>query len=192
MGIFSAQLVTWFGLVFAAIAFISVVSKKADTHADPKVKDDAALYLLEIRQDGINKYWIPNFNEIFDSIFGKKHFRPRCFFLSSIISLGSFVALFYILNTKPLVFDQLSLILLMGVAVNIPGDYLSLLQTRWLIKANLPLMIKLTLDAVFTLIITILSMWAYKMYLKPEGNITEFIFTVALSLVRPEFTRHFS
>lgn len=88
--------------------------------------------------------WSENFCKLFDVFFGEKHLSWKCFFRSAIASVIA-VGLLYFLYTSVLgvlgvkgsraqgdySFVQL---ILFGAAINIIPDYLSLFETRWLLK----------------------------------------------------------
>jgi hypothetical protein len=77
---------------------------------------------------------------MFDGIFGEAHFRPRCILLSALASVLAVLALWFlfdrILGISLRAETDLSLTqaLLLGAAINIIPDYISLYETRWLLK----------------------------------------------------------
>ncbi|MEM6681536.1 MAG: tetratricopeptide repeat protein [Pseudomonadota bacterium] len=85
--------------------------------------------------------WPKEFGAMFDRLFGANHLKLRCMALSALASIVAVFALW-------LLFDRaLSLIslradtglsltqaLLIGAAINIVPDYISLYETRWLLK----------------------------------------------------------
>lgn len=100
-------------------------------------RDELARWLKGERENN----WSYHFISFFDSIFGEKHLRPRCFSISALLSVASVVFL-YIMFADALGDEQqriqdgmpLMQALLLGAFINIIPDYVSLLQTRWVLK----------------------------------------------------------
>lgn len=85
--------------------------------------------------------WSHNFCNFFDTVFGERHLSWQCFLRSSLASVGA-VVLLYILFTQILGVmggrapGELSLwqAVLFGAVINVVPDYLSLFETRWLLR----------------------------------------------------------
>lgn len=90
--------------------------------------------------------WSRHFCNLFDTVFGSKHLSWQCFIRSSIASMLA-VSLLYVLLAEVLgllspdgragVTDETHTIgkmLAIGAFINIVPDYLSLFETRWLLK----------------------------------------------------------
>jgi len=85
--------------------------------------------------------WTRQFCTLFDAVFGERHLSWRCFWRSSLVSVTAVMVL-YVLFSQILgvisirADDKLPLwqVLLVGAAINIVPDYLSLFETRWLLK----------------------------------------------------------
>ena len=127
---------------YAAWALSAAMSFYATTvfgvsHLHPDKKAALSLWL----EGSYESTWTTQFCSMFDGLFGAKHFGLLCFLRSAIASVLAVLALW-------LLFDQvLGLIsvrtttslslwqaLLLGAAINILPDYLSLYETRWLLK----------------------------------------------------------
>ena len=89
------------------------------------------------------KGWAVGFIELFDRIFGKKHLSWRCFFRSSIASILTVLLLYHLFGTiLELVGEEQRTretidfigVLGLGIILNIIPDYISLFQTRWILK----------------------------------------------------------
>ena len=89
--------------------------------------------------------WPRTVNDLFDRVFGRKHLSWRCFFMSVAISIGSVVVmtiLFFLLDherfTHPPVYTNAvkTFVLLIGYGVifNLIPDFLSLLETRYVLR----------------------------------------------------------
>ncbi len=107
-------------------------------HFAKEIRDNTALYLLGAYEES----WASQFCLLMDSIFGEKHLSWKCFFRSSIASF-LFVLLLYLtffsvgfLEIKARTGNNISLfsVLILGLVLNVIPDYLSLLETRWLLQ----------------------------------------------------------
>ncbi|CAN0312320.1 unnamed protein product, partial [Chrysoparadoxa australica] len=118
--------------------------------------------------------WATQFCTMFDRIFGDQHWRLRCVSLSALASVLAVLALWLlfdrILGLISLRADTgLSLwqALLLGAAINIIPDYISLYETRWLLKQferirnPIGQFLVLIADAVVTGLIIFLGIKAY-------------------------------
>ncbi len=123
--------------IASALVFYKLVDWYLSNHISQDQKESITLFLWG-DYDGT---WIHNFREsFFVPIFGKKHFTWRCFLASSFFSLA-FVAVLYlffahIVGISHRAPDRLSLTqaILLGAAINIIPDYLSLWETRWILR----------------------------------------------------------
>ena len=106
-------------------------------HLSPEIRDTLALWLMGAAESS----WTRQFCALFDRVFGRRHFTVSCFIRSSIASILTVFALYLLFGP---IFGFLEVrtetgmviwqALLIGAAVNILPDYLSLLETRWLLK----------------------------------------------------------
>jgi hypothetical protein len=139
MEYFENLLADWPYLTWALVAATTfyVVTAFAVSHLHSDKKANLALWL----QGDHESTWPAQFGAMFDSIFGENHLRLRCFILSSLASVAAVFALWllfdHVLGLISLRADtNLSLgeALLLGAAINIIPDYISLYETRWLLK----------------------------------------------------------
>ena len=120
----------------AATTFFLVTSF-ATSFLHPDKKAHLSLWL----QGDYESTWAQQFGLMFDRIFGEKHHYPRCILISAIASVIAVLALWLlfdrILGLISLRADtglSLTQALLLGAAINIIPDYISLYETRWLLK----------------------------------------------------------
>lgn len=96
-------------------------------------------------------------------VFGKKHFSFRCFLVSSVFSAVFFTLIFIALmlsNDGSSMFAQMVsgsplLLFLSGVLLNVPGDYLALLETRWILARRIHTAWKIILDFFITYVLSL-------------------------------------
>jgi hypothetical protein len=128
------------GLVASISAFFWGTEKFLSQDA----KDALAKWLLRVDVKGGLSRWPFYFIMIFDRVFGKDHFTWRCFYRSSIASLIAiiFFLLFWAMK-RPNQFDSFVseiwhpdfyMFLILCVVMNVIPDYLSLVETRYIIK----------------------------------------------------------
>lgn len=129
-------------LTFIAITLAFFLFLNEAVH--PKTKRDISLWLRNLNLSTKDN-WPSQFNAVFDTIFTKSHLSWTCFFRSCVASLISVILLtfiWYLLrNTEfndflnnPEAFKR-SLLLIPGIIlVNFIADYISLLETRYMIK----------------------------------------------------------
>lgn len=125
------------GWAFGAATVFYTVTRFSISHLNPDKRAHLSLWL----QGDYESTWSHQFCAMFDSIFGENHFGLRCMLLSAIASVCAVFALW-------LLFDQilglislradtglsLTQALLLGALINIIPDYLSLAETRLLLK----------------------------------------------------------
>ncbi len=156
-----AAFTEWPYLIWAAAAATTFYGTTvwAVSHLHPDKKAHLSLWL----QGDYNSTWTTQFCAMFDQLFGSKHLGWRCFTRSAIASGIAVFALWLlldqILGLISLRADtglSLTQALLLGAAINIIPDYISLFETRWLLqqfeRVRHPLgqMAVLLLDAVAT------------------------------------------
>ena len=139
MAIFADIVSQWPYLSWAFIAaaiFYSVTSFTVS-----KLTPDRQTHLALWLQGDYESSWAEQFGAMFDRIFGANHMRPRCMALSAIASILAVMGLWAlfdpILGVLALRSDaglNLAQALLLGAAINIIPDYVSLYETRWLLK----------------------------------------------------------
>ena len=121
--------------------FVWGVLEKVGRLAVPRFRKQAFLLLSGLRFSYQFNQEAKVFVEAFDTVFGKRHWTRRCFALSAAFSVGftSVIwALVLALNERARPpwdrSDAFALAMLLGlVFINIPGDYLSLLKSRYYI-----------------------------------------------------------
>lgn len=106
-------------------------------HLNPKIHDTVALWLNE--QD--TKLWAKHFSTLFDRVMGEQSFSAQRILRSLIATALSVVFLWTlfspVLGLMEERFDEpMSLwdLLLLGFTINAVADYLSLIQTRWVLS----------------------------------------------------------
>ena len=98
---------------------------------------------LDIPQSVAN--WPQTFSGLFDRIFTEKHYSWKCFFRScvaSLLSVGLFTILFYGLDPErflhgPAYGDKIKILAVVfgcGIVFNLIPDYISLLETRYILR----------------------------------------------------------
>lgn len=103
------------------------------TLLNPNIRDDIALWLMGAQTE---TNWSKGFTALFDGVFGKNHLSLRCFIRSAIASLIAVTLIWLIMGSVDLrVNGQMALgtVVLLGLAINVIADYVSLLETRILL-----------------------------------------------------------
>ncbi|WP_251358627.1 lipopolysaccharide assembly protein LapB [Kangiella sp. TOML190] len=131
--------ISYFGILFAIVVAVYNFSKFSISHMSQSKRESFSLWLWGDYEDS----WIKHYNNFFDSIFGSKHLSVRCIVNSCIASLSFVLILYVVFNNasffsseRPRIQTELALfqILTLGILINFVPDYLSLLQTRYLLK----------------------------------------------------------
>jgi len=135
-----ALLETWPYVIWslgAASAFYFVVSRGTG-HLSKDAQAHLSLYL----QGDYKGSWAANFCALFDSVFGERHFSLKTFGRSAIASVCAVFAIYMLLGPILGVLQERALgemniwaALAIGAAVNILPDYLSLWETRLMLRA---------------------------------------------------------
>lgn len=135
-------------------------------------KDGISLYLM----GEYEKSWPELFCQLFDSIFGKKHFSWRCFLFSCFGSLCFVVAIYFLFGPMLGLLEQrtgsrysFAEILLMGILINFIPDYISLFETRWLLnrfkqnRSNVGITLLLLFDMIISamIILPVIGLYYY-------------------------------
>ena len=120
---------------------ISVVFYKATDFATSHLHKDRKAALSLWLEGSYQSTWSTHFCNVFDRLFGENHFAPRCLALSAVVSILAVLAIWVVLDP---ILGLISLraesrmtltqALLLGAAINVVPDYLSLYETRWLLK----------------------------------------------------------
>ncbi|ESZ89326.1 hypothetical protein KT71_003830 [Congregibacter litoralis KT71] len=149
-------LIAWVLGLLAVTQFIRHVTKDADDDLAPEKREALSDTLLGLNQDRLSSY-VPNFNMVFDRFFGENHLAWRCFLRSTIVSVVLYMIVataFGIAVTEKKY--QVGFLAMVGLLLNAPADYISLLETRWLLGKTISIRKKIVLDIVFTSGITVL------------------------------------
>jgi len=122
------------------------------------------------------------FADAFDAVFGRRHFSLRCFFRSSVASFAFVIILqilFMSLNpweagqmlAEPIVFLD---IFLFTIILNLLPDYLSLLETRFILRimtktsSTLRILILVIADFIFTTVIIVVVLLVIQFIVSSE------------------------
>ncbi|MEE2732505.1 MAG: tetratricopeptide repeat protein [Pseudomonadota bacterium] len=145
---------------------------------------DARAYLSLWLQGDYNSTWSTQFCQWFDLVFGKKHLSWSCFLRSSLASVLFVLAIYFLFGPVLGLLTQRSgstytvgEVLLLGMVLNLIPDYLSLLETRWLlqrferVRGFWPTLILLVVDVVITGAIIGLAIILYKWVRAPDLGI---------------------
>jgi hypothetical protein len=126
---------SWLGVSGGVYALFNRAGESVNKETKKKVSD--WLQNLNLVQPS---NWPNTFTDLFDRVFTKKHFSLGCFFRSAIASFGAvfiMIMLFCVVNKEPLVeiFSlDLKASILIVFGLNLFPDYVSLLETRYIIK----------------------------------------------------------
>lgn len=98
-------------------------------------KDEVALWLMGAQSE---KGWSEGFVSMFDAVFGAHHFSWRCFLRSTLASMIAVILIWLLMGNAGAiglrVQSELTLgFLVSGLVINVFADYISLLETRWLL-----------------------------------------------------------
>ncbi|MFX0198202.1 MAG: hypothetical protein ACFFCW_18955 [Candidatus Hodarchaeota archaeon] len=162
---------------------------RAETVASDETKIAVSRWLRNLDPAGSIANWPSTFLAVFDNIFGKKHLTWNCFFRSCVASLVSvFIIILIFSAIRPEFVGlvkrssfHLFIIFLFGTTafLNFIPDYLSLLETRYVIKllANRLTVRRIFLfaavDLIATAIIASLILLAVVMIFKPTMSYSD-------------------
>ncbi len=131
-------LATYLAFAFTiASGFYTAVQWFGKHHLSQEAKDTLTLWLW----GEYESTWSHHFCNLFDAVFGQRHLSLRCFLRSSLASVLA-VLLLYVLFAEILgvmshrALGELSLwqAIAFGAAINVVPDYISLFETRWLLR----------------------------------------------------------
>ena len=159
---FIAYILAYSGIV----GVIWFLFSKAEDTLKPKVKKDISNWLKNIDPVEPVKNWPSQFAAVFDRIFGEKHLTYRCFVKSCAISGASVIILLliqYIWGTgfhsisSGIHFKFLHFVWITALITNLIPDYLSLFETRYILKKvrdnNIMVFVYLFTDFMITFLI---------------------------------------
>ncbi|MEL7106245.1 MAG: tetratricopeptide repeat protein [Pseudomonadota bacterium] len=157
-----------FGWQLTLAAFFFLMTNFALGLMSREKKDTLALWLMGA---GTEDNWSRSFLDLFDALFGERHLSARCLIRSCIAS-GVSVSLIWGLMIWSGTLDRVAFgslgfanALMIGVAVNFIADYVSLLETRYLLgrvpklKRVSAQALVLLIDLVITGAIILLAIW---------------------------------
>ncbi len=103
---------------------------------NPGIKDSIALWLMGAESE---QSWSRSFCALFDAVFGARHLSLKCLWRSALASLVAVVVIWLLMGEFGAIGVRLEAELSLGavlgyaLAVNLAADYVSLLETRWLL-----------------------------------------------------------
>lgn len=154
-------LMVWIGGLFSITFRMFKLAKHKDEIMCKKDKKKLTDFLCRMANTtpGINPIWLSVFNTGLSDFFGPYHFSWSCLWRSVVISLSCFLVLWYsfVNNFSQLLLKELRDVFLVGVFVNLIGDYLSLAQTRYILNCQWSLWIRLIIDTLLTISLWILA-----------------------------------
>jgi len=123
-----------FAFVIASTLYTSMI------FIEKHLSGDAKAHLGLWAEGEYSSDWHVKFNKFFDFVFGEKHVSFKCFIRSACVSIITCYVLYFFLAHVLQVIgkrteDSIGLVatLSLGIFLNVIPDYLSLLQTRWLL-----------------------------------------------------------
>ena len=140
LGMIFERLPAYWVWVFAVVGIFYGGTRFFGGHLSESVRDTLRLWLTQ-RDGEARTNWSRQFCAMFDAVFGARHLSVGCFLRSSVASLLGVLAL-YLLFGPVLGLLQgrtpkglsMTEALVLGALVNVIPDYLSLLETRWLLR----------------------------------------------------------
>ncbi len=124
-------------------------------------RDDVALWLMGEHASS----WSQSFIRLFDAVFGKNHFSVRCFFRSATATLVAVLLIWLLMGSADTIGLRmrsdmtLGSVLVIGLIINLLADYVSLLETRWLLGKMPRSIIGQILVLIFDLAVSALIIW---------------------------------
>ncbi len=145
---------------------------KSEDVASPAAKTAIANWLRRLDVGETLERWPDGFVHLFDQVFGERHFSISCFLRSCVASIVAVVILVFVfLSLRGVdaiyaglfgdmsLWETIEIFLIFALGVNLLADYLSLLETRYLLnmlpgrRGLLTTPIFLLVDAILTLAI---------------------------------------
>jgi hypothetical protein len=151
----SLPFLAYVGSWVAITGGIWTLFSRAETVTSPEAKVSISRWLKNVRLEGTSTNWPSTFADVFDSIFGKRHFSWRCFWRSCVASIAAVVVMTLIwaalrpqefknflyprpifASSEPPTFEPWAVLLVfLGSAfLNFIPDYLSLLESRYVLR----------------------------------------------------------
>jgi hypothetical protein len=163
------------GQVVAGAALAGIVWKffeRVESVLNENTKLEIAVWLLGVKIGQKVEPWPETFAKVFDRVFGTKHLTWRCFWRSCLASYGvALIGFLFVLQSDFRYISPRSFVLtflvpgwfILALVGNVFPDYLSLLETRYLLRASsrsksvLVWLAFLIADLIITLLIARLS-----------------------------------
>lgn len=189
-----------FGTGLAIFVGVNALFFKADDFFSKEFKDDVALRLLCLESPDAKSSWPDFFVQLFDKIFSKqpkpgevlpewrRHLSERCFWRSCAASIFAVIAVTVVrtslLEHLPSFSEMFSYALIAGVFslfINLFPDYLSLLETRYLLRfmemnpSVVTLALLLFADTVFTVVIFVVVGLSVMAWIEPGAFLPTFL-----------------
>ncbi len=165
-----------------AFLFVALTASAMSLLAQSR-KDEIALWLMGAHT---GESWAKAYLSMFDGLFGENHFNFRCFLRSSLVSAVTVIGIWMMMNANGGMTARLDLaglefwdVALIGVAVNLIADYLSLLETRTLLgvlpRLRNPVLhlLILIVDLIVSAAIILTVIWLvqrYEIFINQEAN----------------------
>ena len=159
--IFTGGFVKHLGVGLALFTSVVLFFERVEKGLSEDTKLEVSVWLLDLDPTARVKHWPQTFAEVFDSIFTETHLSWKCFrrsCLASLIAVAIMTMLFTALNPEwrlPSLHTLLEIALL-TILLNFLPDYLSLLETRYILRSmgstrsTPPLVLLLIIDAILT------------------------------------------
>ena len=104
--------------------------------------------------------WVYDFGRVFDKIYGKNHLSLRCFLTSTLVSILSFMIIALVWIGQDVLWLDVQNAFIYALILNVIPDYISLLETRWLLGVKrIPMVIKLIIDVILSYILLAVSVF---------------------------------
>ena len=156
---------SWASIMGGTIALFGV----AEVVANVEIKDRIKKWLSNTEPDNHEDKWASQFADLFDSIFGKRHLSIKCFVRSCVASVFAVLICWIVFhNTNssgPIIsikaVDTVLFILMISMVINVFPDYLSLLESRFMLNVLMKRDSKKAVSVIlFIDIIATIAIWA--------------------------------
>ena len=166
----------WIGVVFFFFGLFAILADFSTHEKYHEWVNEQAKRLATATSKPVKDKWQLLFLRMFERLFGERHWSWQCFLrsgLASFLSLGVMAIIFVIMNPTALKFSTVNFFLYLiggGVLLNFLPDFLSLGQTRWVLKkishSKIWVGLWLIFDFVLTTLIFIVGVLAFVFFIK--------------------------
>lgn len=182
MGFVEEQFAAYAWAIGPAFTFYILAVGVSQNHLQPEHKVALSRWLSGEKHGS----WATHFCRVFDAVFGRRHLSVACALRSSVASISAvlllyllFSEVFQVLGGRAMEDLDVYQVLIIGALVNIVPDYISLYETRWLLRqlerTNSVLMqvLLLLFDAILSGAIIWLSVYLFHYFAgqKPPGPV---------------------